>query len=130
MAEHPLDKWTTMGRNHAGAPMSKPDYKAIIIEFLAENSGSTGAQITQELHRRSRAAKWFGEGSFLGILFGPSSGTTYPILAELEREGVVLAWWGRAVPDRNGHRPRCYMLTNPYMVDIEKGQRLVGGREK
>jgi DNA-binding PadR family transcriptional regulator len=96
--------------------MAKPDYKAIVIEFLGENPGSTGAQITRELERRSRAAKWFGIDSLLTSLFGPGVRTVYVILAELERDGVVASWWGRATSDRHGLRPRCYMLKgNPYI---------------
>jgi DNA-binding PadR family transcriptional regulator len=88
----------------------KPDYRAIALEFIREYPGATGYDIWRELHRRSRAAQWFGAETFWAELFGPGPGTTYPILWTLEGEGLVTSHWGVGTMRRGWHRPRHYYL--------------------
>lgn len=92
----------------------KPNYRDIALEFIRRNPGATGAQIWMELQRNSRSARWFGPDSFWTALLGPSSGTTYVILAQLETDGIIRSHWGEPTLERRGRRPRHYYLKAKY----------------
>lgn len=83
----------------------KPNYRDIAIEFIRQHPGATGLQITEELERNSRSARWFGPKSLLTALFGPSAGMTYAILERLEEEGLIRSQEGQATAERGWRYP-------------------------
>lgn len=64
-------------------------FKKKVFEFVQEHPGSTGLDIQQSFLRETRLTKWFGEGSVIACLFGPSFGSIYVALWELEDEGMI-----------------------------------------
>jgi len=89
---------------------TRPDYRAIALEYIRANPGVTAFRIKGELYNHSRAVKWFGNDSFLANLFGPSSGTTYALLMKLETSGIVRSEWGFATAARGWRRSRRYWV--------------------
>jgi hypothetical protein len=81
----------------------KPNYTAIALEFIRAHPGASGLEITDELMRRSRAARWFGAESILAAMFGPGTGTAYAILDNLENAGRVYSVRGNAIAERPRH---------------------------
>ena len=89
-----------------------------ILKVIQDKPGSTGYQIQCELEKQSRAAKWFGEGSFLGALVRrTNSATLYIALAKLEANGRIRGVWDAATAARGGHRLRQYYTVNRPMGD-------------
>lgn len=81
-----------------------------IYRILAESPGLSGADLHEELTKRSRAAAWFGEDSVWTVVFGPTLGGMYATLDRMERQGLVTSTWGVATPERGGNRPRHHYL--------------------
>jgi hypothetical protein len=78
-----------------------------ILDIIKANPGATSSFIHYELVRRTRAAKWFGNDSFLAILFGPSLGWMYVKLHSLEMRSKITSEL-ESHPIGCEHRPRRY----------------------
>jgi DNA-binding PadR family transcriptional regulator len=81
-----------------------------IFAIVEANPGFTGYQIWNAMVAQSKSAKWFGRGSLMTAIFGPSAGGIYVHLAKLEGAGRVRSHWGGATRIRGGHRPRHYYV--------------------
>lgn len=82
-----------------------------VLRIVTEHPGSTGYNIWQLLHARSRAARWFGQDSGLAILFGgPSIGGLYISLCRLEELSKIKGEWMPLEPGKQ-YRRRQYFAT-------------------
>lgn len=82
------------------------DHK-VVLGIVRENPGATGLTVSRELVRRTWLGRKLGPDSILATLFGPSSGSVYLALHQMERQGWVFSEWGRPVRP-NGPRPLRY----------------------
>lgn len=64
-----------------------------VLAIIKKNPGCTGLDIHREITKQSRAAAWFGPDSIFTVLFGPSFGSIYVRLAELEKSRQIRGEW-------------------------------------
>ena len=86
----------------------KPNYRDIALEFIRQNPGATGLQISDELERYFRSAS---PGWFHRIFGRPTIGTTYALLDRFEEEGLVRSEEGRPTAERGWRKPLHFYVT-------------------